>query len=190
MASSIDNFRQGFVPIHSNRFKVIGNIPNVKDLNKNDGPFEFYVKAAQLPGSSVGVVGMNYRGRKINVPAERAYSDWAFTFYSSDKKDKDFRILFENWLEAINSWNNLVQNYKLVSNWWIKYAETNNADYKRQIGIYNCFPNDISTAELSNDVSDAFLEFTVSMSYDYYYIRTIESVDDKQSTQSPSDFRI
>ena len=178
---SIDRFRQNFEPIHANRFRVLGSIPN---LNLKMEPFEFYVKATQLPGSTIGVVTTNYRGRKINVPAERGYSDWAFTFYSTPNSNEDFRILFENWMNKLNSSSHTENDFRLVSDWAIYYSESDNVNYQRIMYIYNCFPSDISSAEMSNDVADTFLEFTVSMTYDYYTIESISGSKEKRNSSN------
>jgi hypothetical protein len=192
MPKSIDEFRTNFKPVHGNRFKIIGDIPN-EDFKSE--LFEFYVKATQLPGSSIGIVPMNYRGRKINVPAERGFSDWAITFYSSHDNQNDFRFLFENWLNGINSGWHTNMNYTLTSNWEVSYGDTDNINFNKKFYLINCFPSDISTIEISNDVSDTFMEFTVSMTYDYYIAQPIGNQSSsprriQNSSLPPSDFRI
>ena len=176
---SIDSFRTNFKPIHSNRFLVQGTIPNQKlDLI----PFEVYVKSTQIPGSTIGLVSLNYRGRKVNFPSEQGFQDWAINFHSSNKKDHDFRILFEQWKYQINNMEHTKLNYRLTTNWSVYYGETEGNNFTRRIDLFNCFPLDISSIELSNDTPDTIVDFIATISYDYSYLWDIDKMDQSRGT--------
>jgi len=165
---SIETFRKTFSGVKANRFLIVGSFPSKIDTNiKEDESTEFYVKASQFPGSSIGVVSLNYRGRPLKFSAEKAHSDWVMQIYSSNKSSYDLRKAFQSWMDAMNSSSHLTMDYELTSNWAIYY----NQDLKSNTWVQNalminCFPVDISPIELTNDTPDVFAEFTVTMTYD------------------------
>ena len=63
--------------------------------------FGFLCKASNFPTSSIDVTEINYMGRPIRIPGNRAAQDWTTTVYN----DEDFKIRsgLENWMEQISS---------------------------------------------------------------------------------------
>jgi hypothetical protein len=57
----------------------------------------FLVRAAQLPGSTVGTVPVSYFGRQIKLAGNRTFADWTVTIIN----DEDFLIR-----NALEEWNN------------------------------------------------------------------------------------
>ena len=58
--------------------------PHLFEVNGTIGPFSdekipFLVKAAQLPASTLGLIEVPYRGRKIKVPGDRTFAEWQIT---------------------------------------------------------------------------------------------------------------
>lgn len=172
----IDDFRAYFSGVKSNRFKITGGIPsslssqiNSSDFNKS---LEIYCKATQFPGSSVGSINLNYRGRPVKFPAERSAADWAIQVYSSAYESQDLRTLFQRWIDFINSGNHDKMNWKAYAGEWVvsyndMSATQSTSNYQTFCSLINVFPIDISPIELTNDATDVFAEFTVTLSYDY-----------------------
>jgi len=172
----IDDFRKYFVGVKSNRFKVTGGIPSSLRSQINSSVFnqalEIYCKATQFPGSSVGSINLNYRGRPVKFPAERSAADWAIQVYSSEHQSEDLRTFFQRWIDFINSGNHDKMNWKAyAAEWVVSYndmtAAQSNSKYKTFCSLINVFPIDISPIELTNDATDVFAEFTVTLTYDY-----------------------
>jgi hypothetical protein len=172
----IDDFRQNFAGVKSNRFKITGGIPSSLSSQINSSAFnealEIYCKATQFPGSSVGSINLNYRGRPVKFPAERSAADWAIQVYSSEHQSEDLRTFFQRWIDFINSGNHDKMNWKAyAAEWVVSYndmtAAQSNSKYKTFCSLINVFPIDISPIELTNDATDVFAEFTVTLSYDY-----------------------
>ena len=70
------------------------------------GPFSdekipFLVKAAQLPASTIGLIEVPYRGRKIKVPGDRTFAEWTITVLADG--DFDLRNKFEAWSNRIQT---------------------------------------------------------------------------------------
>ena len=99
MASNrLSQFAGNFVKVESDHtlFQVEGQI----------GPFSdekipFLVKAAQLPASTIGLIEVPYRGRKIKVPGDRTFAEWTITVLADG--DFDLRNKFEAWSNRIQT---------------------------------------------------------------------------------------
>jgi hypothetical protein len=69
-------------------------------------------------------------------------------------------------------------NYNVVTNWDLYYDDIQTSrsgqpgqlpgNYSKHIKLINCFPTEISPVDLSYDTENTFVEFTVSMSFDYW----------------------
>lgn len=174
--ATIDNFRQGFKGVRANRFRVAGTFPSgIEAGNIPAGTFEFYCKAASVPGSAVGVIPVGYKGRPIKFSGERTYADWLVQIY--DSTDTDLRTNFERWIEAMDGRNSHQINYNVAGGnvtWTVEYMEQapgstqSGNSYQKKIKLVNCFPIDLSPIELSYDSPDTFSEFTVTLTYDYW----------------------
>jgi hypothetical protein len=191
MPTSLDDLRSQFSGYKANRFKIVGELPPglVEVTNFKLSEIEFYVKAAQVPGSFIGYVPLNYRGRNIKFPTERSFSDWGMQIYPSSENPQDLRGLFATWIQELNSGLHNKMNYELVARKWKIYFNdiTNQSsspmNYKNSVTMWNCFPIEISPMEMNNDSPDTFAEFTVTMAFDY----TEESVDNLISPLQISD---
>jgi len=180
MAGSIktlDGFRTEFKGYRSNRFLIIPSFPttgiNYGSFSRLSNVTEIYVKAAQIPGAAIGYLPLNYRGRNIKFPAERSFMDWGMQVYGSNSPNKNLRGAFLEWMNNMNSSKHTKMDYDLVSPepWQIYWNDMNGTEsgksYKYSAFLYNCFPIEISPIEMSNDLTDAFAEFTVTMVFDY-----------------------
>src|SRR6185312_6992689 len=60
----------------------------------------FMCKAAQLPGSTIGIAPLFYFGREIKLAGNRTYQDWTVQVIN----DEDFLIrnTLESWMNGIN----------------------------------------------------------------------------------------
>jgi hypothetical protein len=178
--ATIDEFRTNFKGVRANRFRVSGSYPaGIEATNIPAGTFEFYCKAASVPGSAIGVIPVGYKGRPIKFSGERTYADWLIQIY--DSTNTDLRTNFEKWIEAMDGRQSHQINYNVAAGsgnsatWTVEYMEqasgstqsTNNV-YQKKMKLVNCFPVDLSPIELSYDSPDTFAEFTVTLTYDYW----------------------
>ena len=170
----IDTFRKSFVGVKANRFKITGLLPAIPNLSSSglNKSLDIYCKASQFPGSSVGLVNLNYRGRPIKFPAERAAADWPIQVYTSSLDNEDLRTIFQKWIDYINDGEHKSMNYKAyASEWTVQYDDIkgrkSDSRYTKICSLNNVFPIDISPIELTEDVTDVFAEFTLTLTYDY-----------------------
>jgi hypothetical protein len=177
--ATLNEFRNNFFGVRPNRFLVEGQWPStVESPDLSD--IYIYVKAADLPGSSIGPIPINWQGRTIKFAGERQYGDWAIMVYDSNISSKDLRSGFERWLEAMSGRNTNQINYNLVADWVVRYSDvipgststpTNTqqpSNFNKSIKLKNCFPVDIGAITLNYDTQDSFAEFTVQMAYDFW----------------------
>ena len=63
--------------------------------------FKFLCKAASLPGDAIDVATVTYMGRQINIPSNRAATQWTTTIYNDEGMATRNNI--ESWMEQLNS---------------------------------------------------------------------------------------
>jgi hypothetical protein len=128
----------------------------------------FLCSAAQLPGSTLGVIPVFFRGRQIKLAGDRTFDTWSPTIIN----DTDFAVRnsMERWM---NGMNNHRQNTGL----------TNVNDYSADLIVeqldkdgstlktYNfrgCFPTSISPIDLAYTTQDEIETFTVEFQVQYW----------------------
>ena len=128
-----------------NRFKITGKLGDITlgssntDLSQGGGVY--YVRSASVPGSQVGGIPINYRGRTVVYPGDRTYSPWNITVLDENPNlYEELRlIIFEaDYAEKCNYYKikeNLLK-YKFINkleghqNVWIKEYTYIKLDHK------------------------------------------------------------
>lgn len=160
-----------------NLFEVSMPFPIFSSPQNAQQKMTFMCKSAQLPGSTVGIVPVQYFGRELKFAGNRVFADWSVTIIN----DEDFiiRNAFERWLAGINSHNTNLRNPAALAPVGytqdaevVQYGKTGNVlkTYKF-IGI---FPTDVSPIDVDWGSNDMIEEFSVTMSYQWW-----ESVTDQ-----------
>ena len=136
----------------------------------------FMCKTAQLPGSTVNAVPVQYFGRELKFAGNRTFADWTITVIN----DEDFvvRNAFERWLNGLNSHSLNVRNPAAqtplgytVDSEVRQYGKNGNILKKYKfIGV---FPTDVSPIDVDWGANDTIEEFSVNLSYQWW-----ESVED------------
>lgn len=130
----------------------------------------FMCRTAQLPGSTIGIVPLQYFGRELKFSGNRTFADWTVTVIN----DEDFviRNAFERWMNALNSHNLNVRNPAIVANNFTvdsvvtQYGKTGAALKKyRFVGL---FPVDISPIDVDWSANDTIEEFTITLAYQWW----------------------
>ena len=128
-------------------------------------------KTAQLPGSTLGVVPVQYFGRELKFVGNRTFADWTVTIIN----DEDFvvRNAFERWMNGINSHNLNVRNpvastplgYSVDSE-VTQFGKAGNTIKKyRFVGM---FPSDITPIDVDWSSNDTIEEFSVTLTYQFW----------------------
>jgi len=176
MAFSINEFRSQMTGdgARPNLFEVKMAFPGFSEtqgtLNATN-KITFMCKSAQLPGSTVNVVPVQYFGRELKFAGNRTFTDWTITVIN----DEDFivRNSFERWLNAIN---HHVTNYR--NEVAIRPSDyTRNADVTqygkdgkilKNYRFVGMFPTDVSPIDVDWGSNDTIEEFTVTLTYQWW----------------------
>jgi hypothetical protein len=173
MAFSVNEFRSQMTGdgARPNLFEVSMPFPGFASPANAQTKLTFMCKTAQLPGSTVGVVPVNYFGRELKFVGNRTFADWTISVIN----DEDFivRNAFERWMNGINSHNFNVRNplalaplgYSVDSE-VTQFGKQGNALKKyRFVGVY---PTDITPIDVDWGSNDTIEEFSVTLTYQWW----------------------
>jgi hypothetical protein len=178
MAFNINEFRSQMQGdgARPNLFEVTLPFPAFALPGNAQTKLTFMCKTAQLPGSTVNTVPVQYFGRELKFAGNRTFQDWSVTIIN----DEDFviRNAFERWMNGMNSHATNVRNPAAsgptgytVDGEVRQYGKAGNTLKKYKfIGV---FPTDLSTIDVDWGSNDTIEEFTVNLSYQWW-----ESADD------------
>jgi hypothetical protein len=141
------------------------------DLNTN---FTYLCKAAQLPGSTVGVIEVPFAaGRRFKAAGDRTFADWTTTVINDS--NHTIREALEDLQKLFGTTDYNSETAKTLTGGDAQDFSTILVEQLNQAGevvysytLVNCWPSDISTIDLSYDSTDTLEEFTVTWSYDYF----------------------
>lgn len=165
MSLKIDDFKGQLTQggARPNLFRVYGGGLSAAD--------SFLIKASVLPGSQVGQIDLNFRGRVLKVAGDRTFENWSLTVIN----DNNFRIrnYFEQWMNQINNHvggTGAVQlNY--MRNFTVEQLDRSGAAVKTYT-ISSAWPVSVSPIDVNFDTTNAVEEFTVDLAYQYWTANT------------------
>ena len=103
MAFSVNEFRSQMVGdgARPNLFEVSMPFPAFSAPGNAQTKLTFMCKTAQLPGSTINAVPVQYFGRELKFAGNRTFADWTINVIN----DEDFvvRNAFERWMNGLNS---------------------------------------------------------------------------------------
>ena len=156
----------------ANQFKVVMPFPGYAQVGGEIEEMAFLCKGTQLPGMTIPVLEVPFRGRKIKIAGDRTYADWTVTVLN----DTNFKLrnAFERWSNGIN---NATDNEGLTNpadyqvDAFVDHLDRNGATIKSYT-FRGLFPTEIAPIELTYDEAAAVEEFTVTMAYQYFESNT------------------
>jgi hypothetical protein len=159
----------------SNLFRV--NLTSQLTTAENE-TFSYLCKAAQLPGSTLGIIEVPFSaGRRFKAAGDRTFADWTTTIIN-DSNHK-IRQALENLQKKYGTTDYNSTTSKTLTGGTATDFSTILVEQLNQAGdvvnsytLVNCWPSDISTIDLSYDSTDTLEEFTVTWSYDYFTFPT------------------
>jgi hypothetical protein len=139
-----------------------------------DEDFTYLCKAAQLPGSTVGIIEVPFAaGRRFKAAGDRTFADWTTTVINDS--NHTIREALENLQKEYGTTDYNSTTSKTLTGGDAQDFSTILVEQLNQAGevvysytLVNCWPSDISTIDLSYDSTDTLEEFTVTWSYDYF----------------------
>jgi len=173
MAFNVNEFRSQLVGdgARPNLFEVSMEFPFWAIPGNASRKFSFMCKTAQLPGSTVNSVPVQYFGRELKFAGNRTFADWSVTVIN----DEDFviRNAFERWMNGLNSHNNNIRNPAAQG----QLGYTQNAAVRqygksgnivKEYNFIGVFPTDLSAIDVDWGSNDTIEEFTVNLTYQWW----------------------
>ena len=178
MAFNVAEFRSNLIGdgARPNLFEVSMPFPAFSQPANAQQKLTFMCKTAQLPGSTLGVVPVQYFGRELKFVGNRTFADWTITVIN----DEDFAVrnAFERWMNGINSHALNVRNPAALtpSSYTVDGLVTQfakNGDSIKRYKFIGLFPTDVTPIDVDWGSNDTIEEFTVNLSYQWW-----ESIED------------
>jgi len=185
MAFNIQSFRSAMAldGARPNLFEVAMTFPQIATAGVpasarvgSDGlgtaeQFRFFCRAAQLPGTTVNAIPVNYFGRELKFAGNRIFPEWTVTLLN----DEDFRIrnAFELWLNGLNSHRGNLRNPAFASptSYTTQATVTQFAKTGEALKSYTfvgMFPIDVSPIEVDWAANDTIEEYAVTFAYQWW----------------------
>lgn len=183
---TIDDFKSRLVGggSRSNLFECILTFPPALGISP-DEDFRMMVKAAQIPGSTVGTIPIPFRGRTLKVAGDKTFDPWMITVIN----DTNFKIrnAFEKWSNLINRHQDaagvitpnayqfdmivLQLGRGVVANNISSATPPTTGSTIPVLKTYlmsGAWPSDISPMDVSYDSTDQVQEFSVTFQYQWW----------------------
>ena len=165
MTLNINNFKSQLVDggARANLFRIILNFPTYADGNVEKA--SFLCRAAQIPGATVGIVEVPFRGRMLKLPGDRTFEDWTVSIYNDN--EFDIHSAMVRWQDGMNGF---------TTNTGFTNPETMFADLRvqqldreenvvKEFVIEDAFPTTLGAIELNYDQQTAIEQFDVTFAY-------------------------
>lgn len=181
---SILNFKANLLQggARANQFRVLLQFPAALPIiGATDAARKgiFLCEAASLPGQTVNITPLMYRGREVKLAGERRFDNWQVTVIN----DGDFAIhtAFEQWMNAIN---NLRENTGVlnpasyVADMEVEQLDRNSSLTQTSLKSYffkNAWPTSITPIQLNFGDNDNVERFQVEFALDWFESSKVKS---------------
>ena len=133
--------------------------------------FEKLCKTAQIPGSTIGVVEVQYFGRPVKLPGNRTFENLTTTIIN----DEGFvlRHTMEKWMSILNAHETNTTATGAAGSGFMgslslqQYSRDGNTDINPYV-FNNCWPVNLAPIDLDWGTNDTIEEFTVEWAYDFW----------------------
>ena len=168
--ASLDEFKANLIGggARANQFRVTFNTPGAIATGLDVRKASFLIKAAALPGQTIGEIAVPFKGRNLYIAGDREFETWETTVIN----DTDFNVrnAMERWLNAIND---LATNTGLsnvadyTADLTVEQLDRDDTVLKSYI-LRNCMPQGTGAIELSYETTNAIEEFSVTWRYSHF----------------------
>ena len=137
----------------------------------------FLCEAAQIPGSTIGIVPVAFRGRVLKMAGDRTFPEWTVTIIN----DTDFAVRnsMERWMNGMNAHSanvGLESPLLYEADLTVEQLDRSGNSIKKYT-FRGSFPTDLSPIDLSYGAADEIERFQVTFAYQYF-----ESQNDDTTT--------
>ena len=165
--ATIDQFKANIAGggARANQFRVILNTPSGIATGLVAATAQFMIRAAALPGQTLGEIPIQFRGRQLYLAGDREFEPWTTTVLN----DTDFAIRngIERWMNGINDLqtNTGVSNVtEYTADMVVQQLDRDNRVLK-QYTLTSCFPQAISAIDFNMDTVNEVETFEITWRY-------------------------
>jgi len=182
---NIDKFAAGFrgAGARPHLFAVRGKVgPSKVGDAAAAGHHDFHIKTSSLPASTLGIIEVPHRGRKIKIPGDRTFAEWSITILCAN--DFIMRDGFEDWSNTINEHQeNTSRSHqafgsegvapdnphssKVYHDWSVTQLNRAGLGVK-EYNFVGCWPSEVGAVEMDYETTDSVAEFPVTLQYSYW----------------------
>jgi hypothetical protein len=149
---------------------VTNAITSVSNALGAGGPgrqLSFLCSEAVIPEETIGLINIQYRGRDLKLPGDRAFGNLTLTVIN----DTSFRVRdeFERWTELIQDRVNIVGvgSLALAQTWKVQQLGRQN-EVLKEYEFVGCWPSSVGQIALSYTQKDAIETYPVTLEYQYF----------------------
>lgn len=172
--AGINDFKQALKGggARANQFEVVVEFPAFAGGSEEIRKTQFLVKATRMPGSTIGVTEVPFRGRTLKLAGDREFAEWSATFLN----DIDFAVR-----DAFERWSNTIVSH--VDNVGINspdeymstisvYQLNRQGNRIKEYVLHNVWPSIIGEIEVAQDSNNLVEEFEVTFQYSEWTANT------------------
>lgn len=128
----------------------------------------FLCETAQLPGSTMGVIIVPFRGRQLKMAGDRTFAEWTVTIIN----DTDFAVRnsMERWMNGMNAHSantGLASPIAYEADLKVEQLDRAGESVKEYV-LRGAFPTDLSPIDVSYSTNDEIERFTTTFQYQYF----------------------
>jgi hypothetical protein len=183
MVNFAASLKDGWRP---NQYKVELVVPaalrgSIQNAIEGEDKFSFMCKAAQIPGSTIGVVEVPFRGRMFKIAGDRTFEPWTTTILA-DTSDA-VRDLLEQWSDHING---VVNSDSTLGNNPLDYMSSadvhklsRNGEILDSYKLIGIWPQEIAAIDAGYDNTDTIGEYSVT-----FQVQWVENKNTRNNTEA------
>jgi len=175
IASFIGGFNGG---TRVNRFSITGKIGPKSGGTQTDFSI-YHVRSASLPDAILGNIAVNWHGRTVNYPGDRAYKPWNITILDDTGSGAKLYKAFHDWHITINDHaSNECKNLtspreNFASDWSVNHLDASGDKSIKTFTLSNCWPVAIGPLELDMGKDNTIGAFQVTILFSHYTVVSI-----------------
>lgn len=162
----------------ANQFKVIMNTPNILTVDQDaQRKATFMIKAAQLPGQTIGEIAVPFRGRNLYIPGDREFETWTTTVIN----DTDFgvRNIIEQWMNGISDLENglgAINPSAYQADLEVEQldraggAGDSEGVVLKRYTLVGCWPTTLGAIDLSYETQNEIEQFEITWRYQHFTV--------------------
>ena len=160
-----------------NQFQVTITFPNsLVALNQAYArPSNFLVTVAELPGQTIGITPVYYRGREVKLAGDKVFAPFTCTILN----DTEFKLRdgLERWMNSIesNGTKDGVSNPSDYQAILVVSQLDRSGNVLRTYRMFGAFPTDISPVGLDFSANDQLSTFGATFQYQYFDVSSPQS---------------